>query len=41
LSLTQVNLSRNAAPAKEFSEMKSPFTLQTHTGMNNFRVPSS
>lgn len=37
----QVNLSRNAAPAKEFSGMKSPFTLQTHTGMNNFRALSS
>jgi len=39
--LTQVNLARNAAPIKEFSGMKSPFTLKTYVGMNNFRVPSS
>ena len=27
--------------AQEFSGMRSPSTLQTHTGMNNFRVLSS
>ncbi len=35
----QVILSRNAALAKAFSGMKSPYTLRRRTGMNNFRVP--
>jgi hypothetical protein len=38
LSLTQVNLNRNAALAKAFNGMKSPCTVETHAGMTNFRV---
>jgi len=38
LSLTQVNLNRNAAIAKAFSGMKSPYTVETHSGVTNFRV---
>jgi hypothetical protein len=41
LSLTWVNLSRNAAPVWVFSGMKLPSTPKMRTGMDNFRVPSS
>jgi hypothetical protein len=41
LSLTQVNLSRNAAVAKAFSGMKSPSTVAMHAGTANFRVQRS